>query len=239
MMISCIKNAIVNGASIRGKMHKENHLPNQDCYEIKRTSYGFSLCVCDGVGSHKYSKQGAKAASKAVYKVFKLYYKKKIEKDEIGEKIRFYYNKNLRNKYRKEAGTTCLFAFIYKTDEIIIGQAGDGLILIKVDHRFATFQTKKDDFINEVCTLNGNHPFNSWKIRTLNFDSQQHSTLSILLTTDGLSEDIIPEKRESLLDHFMELSKKRKDHRLLKELKKWNVPGSFDDKTIIVFRWRK
>ena len=100
------------------------------------------MSVCDGVGSEKYSQYGSKAASKAVIKVFKLYYHGKISKDSIGEKIEFYYRKYLWPMHRSAAGTTCLFALVYADNEVVIGQAGDGVILIKSDEKFVVFQNK-------------------------------------------------------------------------------------------------
>ena len=235
---SFINDCIIYGASVIGKSHILNHTCNQDFHRIKRTRYGIAMSVCDGVGSEKYSQYGSKAASKAVIKVFKLYYHGKISKDSIGEKIEFYYRKYLWPMHRSAAGTTCLFALVYADNEVIIGQAGDGVILIKSDEKFVVFQNKTDDFMNEVSALTCKRPYKHWKVKNLRFDFHKNKELKLLLSTDGISEDIIPEKREMFLEHFIGLTKSNNRSGLLDELKNWSVPGSIDDKTVITFAWR-
>ena len=237
-MTSFIDRVVVCGATSIGNAHIKENIPNQDSYRIKQTEYGIAISVCDGVGSNQYSHFGSKAASKAVEKVFKLYYKRKINKDQIGARIEFYYKKNLREVYRQEAGTTCLFAFIYNNSEIIIGQAGDGLILIKLDDSILSFQDKEADFVNEVKPLNCKSRYKYWKIRNLRFDPNKNYLLALLLCTDGISEDIIPEKRELFFEYFLDISKKEQS-KLQDTLDNWSAPGSIDDKTIITFEWRK
>lgn len=211
---------------------------NQDFFRIKRTKYGVAMSVCDGVGSNKYSQYGSRAASKAVMKVFDLYRKKRISKDDIGKTIEIYYKKYVKKKYRSAAGTTCLFSFVYANNEIIVGQAGDGVILIKEDEKFIVFQNKTDDFMNEVSALTCNHSYSNWKIKNVKFDQSVNKKLELLLSTDGISEDIIPEKREAFFDHFIELTKSNNESSLPDTLKNWDVPGSIDDKTVITFSWR-
>lgn len=212
---------------------------NQDYFRILKKKYGIAMSVCDGVGSNKYSQFGSKAASKAVYKVFKSYHKGKISKELIGKQIEHYYKKYVRKKYRQEASTTCLFAYIFSNNEIIIGQAGDGVILIKLDERFIVFQNKTDDFMNEVSALSCNHNYHQWKIKNLKFDPIVNHKLELLLSTDGISEDIIPEKREIFFDHFINLSSSQNESKLKETLDNWSVPGSIDDKTVITYSWRR
>lgn len=237
-MTSFIDKAKVCGASSIGNAHIKENIPNQDFFKIKQTEYGIVMSVCDGVGSNRYSHYGSKAASKAVEKVFKLYHKRKIKKGQIGQRIEFYYRKNLREEYRQEAGTTCLFAFVYDSSEVIIGQAGDGLILISLDEKFLSFQDKADDFMNEVKPLNCKRRYKDWKIRNLRFDPNINKFFALLLCTDGISEDVIPDKRKMFFDYFLNLSKEG-NIKLQNVLDKWSAPGSIDDKTVITFDWRK
>lgn len=236
-MTSFIDNAVICGASSIGKLHITEKIPNQDYFRIKYTKYGVVMAVCDGVGSNRYSQYGSKAASKAVEKVFKLYYKRKIKKEQIGQRIEYYYKKNLCETYRQEAGTTCLFAFVYDNSEIIIGQAGDGLILIRLDGKFLTFQDKSDDFLNEVRPLNCNRRYKDWKIRNLKFDLASNNIFALILCTDGISEDVIPEKRQAFFEYFLKLSRLSQSD-LQRTLDNWDAPGSIDDKTVITFEWR-
>ena len=237
MMTCFIEDAITCGASSIGRSHLIDRTPNQDHFTVKRNRYGIVMSVCDGVGSNRYSQFGSKAACKAVEKTFKLYYKHKIKKDQIGTRIEFYYKRNLNSDYREAAGTTCLFAFIYES-EVVIGQAGDGLILIRIDDKMLVFKDKSDDFINEVNPLNCNKRYNEWVIKNLRFDPRKNSVLALLLCTDGISEDVIPDKREVFFDYFLKKSKSGCAD-LQKKLDDWDAPGSIDDKTIATFEWRK
>lgn len=211
----------------------------QDSFKIFTKKYGIAMSVCDGVGSNKYSQFGSKAACKAVCKVFKLHHRGKVPKELIGEKIEHYYKKYVRRKYRKEAGTTCLFAYVFFDNEVIIGQAGDGVILIKIDDRFLVFQNKKDDFMNEVHALNCTGTYNYRKIKNLKFNFNNNHKLQFLLSTDGISEDIIPEKREEFFEYFINLSSDNGESKLKETLENRSVPGSIDDKTVITYSRRK
>ena len=239
MTTSFIKDSIVVGASVIGKAHLTNGICNQDYFRIKRNRRGISMAVCDGVGSNEYSQYGSKSASKSVSNVFKEYSRGRITKDMIGKQIELYYKKYLRKKYRYKASTTCLFSWVFSNGEIIIGQAGDGIILIKNDSRFIVFKDKLDDFLNEVNALSCNQDFNEWKIKHLKFDPKENSRLEILLSTDGISDDVIIEQREKFLDYFIGLSPNKRNSKLEQILKKWSVPGSSDDKTVITYSWRR
>lgn len=230
-------NTTISGASVRGVSHKENRLPNQDSFLCKKNKNGVVLVAADGVGSHKYSKRGSISVCKAVCKVFDLYLKKKIAKDDIGKTIEFFYKKLIKKRYSCQAATTCLFALIYNNSEIIIGQAGDGVILLRVDDRFVVFKNKNDDFLNEVSTLDCKREFSNWKIKNLKVDFDTNYRIQIMLSTDGISEDIKPDKREICMDFF--INKAKQKYGILHELTNWQVPGSFDDKTVVIFSWEK
>lgn len=228
----------VIGASCIGKSHVACSIPNQDAYSIKKNRYGVAISVCDGVGSDKNSHFGSKAACKSVYKVFNLYRKQKIAKEDIGSKIEHYYKRYVKLKYRKNAATTCLFAMIYNNSEIIFGQAGDGIILIEVNGKLIVFQEKKDDFSNEVVPLTCNSKYQHWKIKNLKFDFKTNVSLKLIIATDGISEDIIPDKRHTFLNFYYDILKEKNASDILKKsIEEWKVPGSDDDKTMVVLSW--
>ena len=149
-MICFTKKNNICGASIIGKSHIINGTCNQDFFLIKRKRYGVAMTVCDGVGSNKYSQYGSKSAAKAVVKTFRMYHKNKITYENIGKTIEHFYNKKIRKKHKSAAATTCLFVMIFKNNDIIIGQAGDGIILIKLDEKFLVFQSKSETFISSM-----------------------------------------------------------------------------------------
>lgn len=238
-MISYIEKSIACGGSLAGKTHRNMPKNNQDCFLIKKSSIGTLLCVCDGVGSNQFSAFGSRAACKAVLKVFKLYYRKRITKELVGATIEHYYQHYVRKKYRTAAGTTCLFCFIYEDAEVLIGQAGDGMILIRLDDKLFTFLDHEKSFVNEVYPLNCNYSYKAWKIKNLRFIPEQHKQLDILLATDGVSDDVIPDKREDFLNHIIATAQRCGNAGVKDILKTWDAPGSIDDKTVTIFSWRR
>ena len=238
-MTSFIEKSIVCGASVIGKAHIDTKNGNQDHCIAKKYSIGSVLCVCDGVGSDRYSASGSKAACKAVRKAFKLYYKKRILKEQVGTTIENYYFRYVRKKHRVAAGTTCLFCFVYKDSEILVGQAGDGVILIKIDNGMITFYDKNKSFLNEVYPLNCNRKYEAWNIKNLRVSPEQYCQLDILLASDGISDDVIPDKRKDFLNHFITVSQTDGNKGIRTILENWDAPGSVDDKTAVTFSWRR
>ena len=63
--------------------------------------------------------------------------------------------------------------------------------------------------------------------------------LEIMLTTDGISEDIIPDKMSDFMSYVMSKVVENKKRGLKKLLTEWSFPGSIDDKTIVIARWKR
>ena len=238
-MTSFIDKSTVSGASVTGKAHIDDGHGSQDCCLVKKYSIGTVLCVCDGVGSDRYSSSGSKAACKAALKTFKLYHKKRISKENIGATIEKYYTLYVRKKHRIAAGTTCLFCFVYEDSEVLVGQAGDGIILIKIDDKMIVFHDKNKSFLNEVYPLKCNRQYGAWNIKNLRFSPELNNQLDILLATDGVSDDVIPDKRMDFLNHFITVSQNEGSKGIKTILENWDAPGSVDDKTAVTFSWRR
>ena len=63
--------------------------------------------------------------------------------------------------------------------------------------------------------------------------------LEIMLTTDGISEDIIPDKMSDFMSYVMSKVVENKKSGLKRLLTEWSFPGSIDDKTIVIARWKR
>ncbi len=224
------------GFSIKGKSHIRTKQPNQDRFLIRLLPYCEVFVVADGVGSHKFSQKGSKYICYAVQNAFKKLQKNAIVEDEILSTIYKGYKNQIRRKEKNNVGTTCLFAVIYN-NKLYIGQAGDGVCCVKINGKFKMTAQKESDFTNEVLAISDKAEYNTWRYRCI--DLGNINSLEIMLTTDGISEDIIPEKMPDFMSFVFSKVDNDRRNGLKKLLQNWSFPGSIDDKTILVARWKR
>ena len=68
-----MKSEEIGYASIKGMLHENANIPNQDAYSVKRYKFGTILVVSDGLGSKKYSDIGSKAVGKAINRAVQIW----------------------------------------------------------------------------------------------------------------------------------------------------------------------
>lgn len=239
MMSHCsnrLKLDICSGYTVKGKSHLRTKQPNQDSFLIGLLPYCDVFVAADGVGSHLYSQKGSKYVCRAVKVTFKKLHTKKIKEEDILSSIYHTYKKQVRKKEQYNVGTTCLFGVVYN-EKLYIGQAGDGVCCIKLDGKFKMTGQRDNDFTNEVLAISDKSEYDSWKYRCI--DLKNVRELEIMLTTDGISEDIIPDKMSYFMSYIISKVEKNQKKGLQKILTEWSFPGSIDDKTIVVARWKK
>lgn len=227
---------ICSGYTVKGKSHLRTKQPNQDSFLIGLLPYCDVFVVADGVGSHLYSQRGSKYVCRAVKKTFKMLLNNKIKEEEILSNIYQIYRKQIRKKEQHNVGTTCLFGAVCD-EKLYIGQAGDGVCCVKLNSKFKMTAKKDNDFTNEVLAISDKSEYESWKFRTI--DLKDIEELEIMLTTDGISEDIIPDKMSDFMSYVMSKVVENKKRGLKKLLTEWSFPGSIDDKTIVIARWKR
>ena len=226
-------------ATLCGVHHKQQQERNQDALSFYQSPAYCVFCVADGVGSHKHSRKGSRAVARAVKTTFKDYVKGKVERKKITSTIFSRFKSGVKEKYRGCASTTCLFVAAVQGQGIFIGQAGDGLVIVRVNGVLQYVSVKDDDFSNEVVALSPSSERNRWTTRY--FKLCQDDKVEIFLSTDGISGDVIPGHEEECLDYFLAkcLDGKRKGNKELKQiLKAWSENGSNDDKTVIIYKNR-
>ena len=230
-------NEFVGAYSLRGESHQATHTPNQDAYIIEKSRYGVTLAVADGVGSQKHSQIGSRAIVKAVARAFRLYETNRIPVSEITATAFALYKKAVPASKRAQASTTCVFAYISEKNGLFIGQVGDSVCYLKINERFLVMQGADAEFSNVVLPLCAEWDEARWKTR--HFALTDSSVIQIMLATDGVSNDIIPGKEEECLDFYvskiqgLDVAKGKKTVKSI--LQNWDVPGSGDDKTMIVY----
>jgi hypothetical protein len=213
-------------ASVKGILHIKNKIKNQDYAKVKSYKQSIIAVVCDGLGSHKFSHIGSKQACHTVIDVMKKYYNTNIMNniDRILNDIHKRWLDRLKKYNPKESGTTCLFTYIVK-DQLLVCQLGDGAIF--VDNEKA-FQKDKRLYANETHSLTKTNSIDKWNWKMYNTAS------SVMLCTDGVSEDLKLNKIKVFNEWLFNLSHRfNKNYMMKKELKNWPNKANGDDKSII------
>lgn len=239
MTMICSKNkrVAIAYATLCGEYHKKEHKRNQDAVLVVAKEKYTALCVADGVGSQRFSRYGSRAIVRAVSSVFSDFVNGCVAKKEITATIFKRYKERLKDKYKLAASTTCLFAVITEQYGLFVGQAGDGLCLVCINGVNMYEGVKDEAFLNEVQAVSAARESAAWK--TKHYDLSAGDVVEILLTTDGVSGDVIPGKERSCLEYFLRevnLEHLGANARLKRCLKKWGESGSNDDKTVAVYK---
>ncbi len=216
---------------------------NQDsctigCSEENGIAYIF---VADGLGSCKYSDQGSKRVNDIAetwvinelpkYKeltdsVANIFYKKLIDawEDSVLTTEKYY-----------EYDTT-FHAAIYYRGSFLVGGVGDGMAVIAIDGEMPTDVIESRDLFsnvtNSMCTLDvrniiGGHTF---KV------ASDKAYVAVILSSDGISDNLIPEKKLTLPTYFYDSIEEHGINALQTEIEEWltdwQTEGHSDDKTI-------
>lgn len=223
------------GSKLRGKLHKKNHMPNQDNYLVYNSKRFTLAVVCDGMGSKKHSRVGSKRLCKIIKKqVKKALSCGQFNTIELIEKIQACWISKLFPFSLKNCDTTCLFCIVSENN-ILSCQLGDGIIAIKANESVDVLKMKDDDFSNETRGI-GKAKIKDWSIKIINKDV--NTKYEILLGTDGISEDLIPETLAEFIDKIsLNLSGRYSKNKYLNSiLRNWPNKFSNDDKTIVVVK---
>lgn len=228
-------------ASVRGMLHEAENIPNQDAYSVKKYKFGTILTVSDGLGSKKYSDYGSKAVGKAVEKAVQLWnvYKEKDIRLLLPLIVSIW-NMEIYPYSQKDCGATCLFAIIEKDGFVYLGQLGDGSIYVSVNDELQLVREKDDDFANLTVCMGGFMSYADWSLKKIYAGDKP---LGIVMMTDGASETIIDEKKETFIRLlFRRLSERenlsKRNNFIYKILSEWNPVSAGDDRTLICYRRR-
>ena len=223
------------GFSVRGPLHRKIGLPNQDSWMARRYKWGNVIVVSDGLGSKPHSDRGSMAACLAVFDAAKCY--RNYSKSNFNDILRFLHASwmvKIAPHSPEDCSATCLFAMQFG-DKITIGRLGDGMIAVSPKlgvESVIISDDKQDYFSNQTDCLESTFQPDKWELMT--FDASDYE--AIVLCTDGISDDLIPEKRtafvQELLATYTRMTKQKRSRDLPRWLHAWPVPGHSDDKTI-------
>lgn len=231
----------VGYASVRGMLHEEGNIPNQDAYLVKRYKSGTILVVSDGLGLKEHSDVGSKAVGKAInraYQIWNEYPKKDIRL--LLPLIVSIWNIEIFPFAQKECGATCLFAIVSDDGHVYIGQLGDGSIYISIDGGLQLVREKDDDFTNLTVCMGGFSDYSDWCLKDFHVGNKP---FGIVMMTDGVSETLVEDKKSEFINLlFNRLSEcenlSKRNHLIYKILSEWNPVSAGDDRTLICYRRR-
>lgn len=225
------------GSSVIGPAHRQDNMPNQDAVMVHGIRNGWCIAVCDGLGSRALSYQGARLAANAVRSTVREW--KEAESSSaltISQRIQDRWINTVGNDCSLY-GTTCLWAWVDSQSLLKAAQVGDGLLLIRSHGTFSVVTPLRDGFGNQTQTL-ARAEDSDWSVAECPLAAPGDG---LLLMTDGISDDLIPEQLEAFFDTvFQRLRRTNKRHCkrwLTRVLTEWSTPKHGDDKSIAgIFR---
>lgn len=226
------------GASITGPSHRRNGLPNQDAWRWQRWKDGGVLALADGMGSRKHADIGAQAACNATIAAVRRCRKgKNIPVEMLLRYLHLEWRLQIHPYSPDDCASTCLFAYIEKS-RLLLAQLGDGLVAKRRgDGSIECLASKEFDFTNETLGLGVTRSLSDWNIKEMELKEDG----IVLLATDGLSEEVVPEQVSAMMlwlsEELRGLSPRERWLKLSRELKNLDGPGRVDDRTLgLIFR---
>lgn len=197
---------------VQGASHVKHDQPCQDAFAYlkgEKADDPFIVAVADGHGDKRYdmSRYGSKLATEVAVRTLKeLYEQQKGSKTYLFRSFRDNYAKDLIREWRKSVlhhaeengleiagpsevytryGTTLLVALVSK-DEILLGQLGDGDMLIIDDRNkpVVPFPQEEELVGNATYSLTSTEANRFWKAARMDYPNEQ---AWLMLSTDGLA----------------------------------------------------
>ncbi|MCW2311425.1 hypothetical protein M2244_001153 [Rhodoferax antarcticus] len=128
-----------------------------------------------------------------------------------------------------------MFAVVTTDGRLLLAQLGDGLVLLKGPQGTTTLEPPNDRFGNTTTGLGIAADVREWRFH---FEQNFTGAASILLATDGVADDLLPEKRTDfltfLVNQYAKQPARQRAHAIAKQLRAWPTPRHLDDKTVAV-----
>ncbi|GAB6091566.1 hypothetical protein JCM12856_31600 [Spirochaeta dissipatitropha] len=149
--------------------------------------------------------------------------------------VHAYWLVNIAPLRAADCAATCLFTYVNQ-DSVLIGRLGDGLIGVlgknaAPDRLFR--EHKGDDFSNSTHSLASKYGLQCWELERL----QRDHCSTVLLCTDGISEDIAEGSEIAFIQELeqtsCEISNRKNSVESKTWLVNWPTAGHTDDKTLV------
>lgn len=222
---------------MRGPLHRQEGRPNEDAWLHAVGTFGVLAVVSDGMGSKLNAHIGSRAACLAVKEAVVRWSKvEDAPASYLSHLIEVLWRLRIHPTEPGTAATTCLLALASSNGAWLLGGVGDGLVLVRTGGELRTvIGERREGFSNETIGLGASPGPRAWRFVQL---PPTHQDRVALLATDGVSDDLVPERLDGfcdwLVDSFQGLSPASRWRRLAAELRAWPTPGHLDDKTLAV-----
>lgn len=226
-------------ASVRGPGHVKDDKPNQDSAFVGFVGKFLLVMVCDGLGSHSHSDYGAKILCGLFPECFLEWSKYRPNKiDDLLRLLQSRWLIRVRSQGVDTCGCTCQLAILNPKGKGWIAQLGDGMTLVRHEGSIGKFTEEKEGYANETIAMGEVNLQPFWRKSKVDLSA---SGDRLLIMTDGISEDILPQAEEKFIqtfDLFFGTSRSKGQDSLKKELTDWPTPHHLDDKTIVAIEYR-
>lgn len=236
MTTTAMFDAHVCGASVRGPAHRSQARPNEDAWRRASGAFGTVLVISDGVGSCPQSRLGAQVACRAVCGAVRAWRGDRVVLSRLLEQIESDWRRGIAPANPRDSAATCLFAWMRPMGQLIVAGKGDGMAVAIRPHRKPHWVVgpRLLGFANETAALGPTVELETWK----HWSSKGSSEIAVVLATDGVSDDLLPDRANDFLSWLIAQTQRRapsaRSRAIRHQLLNWPTPNHLDDKTLAV-----
>lgn len=224
----------VVATSVRGPAHIRDGVSCQDAWLAKLGTGASLAVVCDGMGSRPHAREGARAATLAARDAWQVWRRSTAGSvEDLVRLLEVCWRLRIHAIPPEQAAATCL---LYAEDghgRAILAQLGDGILAHRNKVGDVAVHPARTRGFGITHALGTTHTLADWSLSLI---PPLQPSESVMLATDGVSEDLERERLGDLMSWVVEdLGTQRNANLLLRsELRNWPVPHHQDDKTLLV-----
>ncbi len=213
-----------------GENHVSSGVDNQDSALFGMVSDDcYFLAVADGVSSVKYGREGSQAAVQSVKWLAEQIDAGLVAIDNEKE-LRVSFVRNWKANFAEDwdnYASTINFA-ILKDERLLVGQIGDGLILVDSGGEKHIYGESEDFYSCETYALGKAVIKSSFIVESL----KAANKMAIVMMSDGIGKEIEPDQRNQMMDYISELAQSDMAEKEVEEWVSELSERNGDDKTI-------
>ena len=227
----------VVGLSLKGQLHAERGIRNQDTIAYFVENGYIALAVADGVGSCEKSDVGSLLATEVAKEVLDAIAYGRIhpsKEEKIKDLIIKSWERRVRSEFKQHS--TTLRIVIVCEKYILAVHIGDGKTIINVGD-ITTYTSEEDDlFSNVTDSLTENTDPSKIKICRIDVPGNTKQ-MGVFISTDGVSNELACGDEDKFLN-FLILNNKQWESERFRALSEWIISlqnKNGDDKSLMLF----